>query len=474
MSSSKLESSIYISVANSIGIKIVSFMISILTARFSSMSDFGKLSVQYQLFVSIALFLLKEGFRKSAIRQDDGQVAKSTAFWGVLVSIFVVCVSGFVGVIYFHIPHVPVILTCTGLLIEAIAEIFLIHHIVIFDSISIRTNAETWATFSRSISLLGALIWTRSADMAFGISQIIYGLVWFLILGYPVLGSEQPVVGRLRDFPVSALGDLAEMSLLAVQKLFLTEGERILAVSFLTSEEMGRLGLVTNLGSIVLRIIFAPIEDIAFTGLARSTKLIDRLQIVQSVFGIEISIGVLGAVFGPLVSSHAIRILYGPEWAGNTEVVTSLSAYCALLLLYGANGALEAFNSATANSSKVRASMVFQALAFFTFVAVSIVCHSWLQLGTISIIIGNGISMIVRILFVAFSAFPHPRDFIHVRLGQVILRIVIVGLVCGFVLHLIPDRSMLVDISISCASGLLALGLILKPLREMLAKSKSS
>ncbi|CAD7936454.1 unnamed protein product [Amoebophrya sp. A120] len=70
------------------------------------------------------------------------------------------------------------------------------------------------------------------------------------------------------EFELSAeSSELARsMLVLSVQKLALAEGEKMLLVYLFPDPAVwGTFALVTNLGSLVLRLLFAPIEDLAFT-----------------------------------------------------------------------------------------------------------------------------------------------------------------------------------------------------------------
>ena len=87
----------------------------------------------------------------------------------------------------------------------------------------------------------------------------------------------------------------------------------MLSVYLLPPHAVGQLALVNNLASLLLRIVFAPIEDIASSALAvqKSSAQI-RLQTLQSIFLIQVSIALLGLAFGPQTSRAALHILFAP------------------------------------------------------------------------------------------------------------------------------------------------------------------
>jgi oligosaccharide translocation protein RFT1 len=54
-----------------------------------------------------------------------------------------------------------------------------------------------------------------------------------------------------------------------VEKLVLAEGSKLALVGFESSYNQGVYGLVANLGSLVVRLLFTPIEEAAFTAFSR-------------------------------------------------------------------------------------------------------------------------------------------------------------------------------------------------------------
>jgi O-antigen/teichoic acid export membrane protein len=469
MSTASVSHALQSSLVTSLGVKILSFLISVITVRFTSVSGFGRISVQYQLYVSLPLFLMKEGFRRSAIRESDPGISKHVAVVGIVFTIILIILCGFALVLVNSEDIHTVWLISIGLVIETFAEIFLIHKLVVMKNFASRTMAETWSSFLRSFSLLFFLYHEYSPGTAFGFAQVVYGLCWFVLLAKNVhIRSVVEAIVPSSSFPVT---NVVEMGLSAIQKLLLTEGERILAVSILSADEMGQLGLITNLGSIVLRLFFAPIEDIAFTGLARTKKISDRLRIIQSIFAIQFTVGLLGAVVGPLAARHVIHILYGPNWSSRPEVVVLLQAYCVFLLTCSANGPLEAYYFAIADSKKVRYAMISQAIAFAIFVLVVVTINN--TSGSLAIVVGNTIAMLVRIGW-STTAFPSARDFLHPQLRVVVVRVLLAGLVAWTLILTsgVGDR-IIVSLGLVASMALVTLGSIFRTLRAMLSDAKN-
>ena len=467
------KSSITNALLTTFGVKLLSFLVSVLTVRYSSISDFGKISVQYQLYVSLPLFLMKEGFRRAAIRETNVDSAKAISAFGTWITMMLVVLSALIVIRKYEEDITTISLITFGLLIETVSEQFLIHHLIVLKNFATKTVAETWASFFRSIALLLFLYLNYSPGIAFGLSQIVYGLIWSISLARS-LPIWPTIVSSIKDTikPVD-VNKMFEMSLSAIQKLLLTEGERIIAVSILDAEALGHLGLITNLGSMVLRLFFAPIEDIAFTGLAQTKKISDRLRIIQAIFGIEFIVGLMGIGWGPLVAQSVIQILYGHSWSSNPQVVSLLQIYCLFLFLCSANGPLEAYYFAVADSRKIRYSMVSQSIAFAAFAILTVVgTTKWGIPGSTAIVLGNSVSMLIRI-FWSFTSFPTWRDIVHPLLPGIIFRVICGTLIAWIITHLSQPSSLISGLIISGSTALVTGTSMIKIFPKLLHDAKN-
>ena len=418
------------SLVSSMFMKVVSFAISVAVVRFSSLADYGQLNVTLPLLVSVSHFFLKEGFRRAAIRFDDKKVSLHVSLAGVLLA----AVWSQVVVVWYcwsleEVSFLSLSILSAAILLDIAAEPFLIHQVVVNENLVVRSNAELVASAIRSLVLLGCLVGNCSALLAFGVAQLGYSLAWLVRLarGVPLSGllpgtSFSGVWSTLRDPLITT--PLVEMLVISVQKLFLAEGEKALTVWFISPDGMGQLAIVNNLGSVVLRLVFAPVEDIAFTALSKKTT--DRKSVLQSVFLIQSIIGLMGLAFGPPVCQAVLNLLYGHALSSQPEVVGMLQLYCGLLFLFACNGVLEAFYFATANSGQMRRSIIFQWVAFG---ALCGTVGATFSLGPTSILLGTGVSMAARII-ACFTIFTHSTDPFHPKLPRVAGPVIAGGILC--------------------------------------------
>jgi len=452
------------SLSTSLFLKLLAFGIGILTVRVSSVEDYGKVSVNFQLVLSLSLFLLKEGFRRCALRLEDAKLGMQVITAGALVT----CLAIIPGITFTYFTFFgerenPLVISIIvlSLELESFAEILLFYHAAIGKKLDVRNRAETWSGLMRSWVMLAVLVGMNSGSLAFALSQLVSACILVLV----PLRSGFPKI----TFSVKAIRTvykpLLEMIAMGTQKMFLAEGERVLTITFLTPEEIGLVSVASNLGSLVLRLVFAPIEDIAFTAFATQKK--DRLKILKSVLVIEGAVGAMALSFGPQLAEPVLAILYGQRW---TTAAPLLKIFCAMIFVFALNGCLEAYFFAVVDSGKIRKSFVAQWVSF-----TALVGTIWLtsSLGPASIFIGNTVSMLVRIVW-TFSAFTEISDPVHPWSGKIGVRIMLGALVCAACLHVVPVKTVITSLAVGGAAAFGTLLSIQSKLREVLRSLKDS
>ncbi|GFH13968.1 PPM-type phosphatase domain-containing protein, partial [Haematococcus lacustris] len=131
---------------------------------------------------------------------------------------------------------------------------------------------------------------------------------------------------------------------LQAEKLVLAEGSKMVMAGLSSSYDQGVLGLVGNLGSLLVRTLFQPLEELAFTLFSRhrvsasDTAAMQQLAVAvrRMVKGMAL-LGLLVACMGPPFSWLALRLVYGQRWA-DTQAPQVLALYCAYILLLAVNG----------------------------------------------------------------------------------------------------------------------------------------
>jgi oligosaccharide translocation protein RFT1 len=196
-------------------------------------------------------------------------------------------------------------------------------------------------------------------------------------------------------------------SLQAGGKLLLAEGSKAVLAAATPLQEQGVYGLVNNLGSLIVRTLFQPYEEIAFVAFSRApssssspsatTKAKRERAVLLSTLCRGASfLGGLAAAFGPAYSYLALWLLYGSRWA-ESGAPAALALYSCYVALLAVNGILEAFVHAVADQRGLhQANMVL--------VVVSIV-HMGLSVGAVNtagaagLLIADAINMALRIFY---------------------------------------------------------------------------
>jgi oligosaccharide translocation protein RFT1 len=454
-----IEEAVADSLSLSLIIKCASFVVSILTVRISSVSDYGKLTVNFQLVISLSLFVLKEGFRRAALKASNIDSGKAVMVLGTFVTSLIIIPA--VSLTYFTFFNKVdefwlILIFILSLELESYAEIIFFHHAVVHRNLTIRNRTESWSGLVRAITLLCVLIWSNgNSTVAFSVSQLISSVILIYVSlkdGFP----HNSFTCSLRSLRLE-LRPLLEMIVMSVEKFFLAEGERILTIYFLTSEEVGLLAVVTNLGSLVLRLVFAPLEDIAFT--AFSAKKSDSIRILRSMLLIETLVGVLALSFGPTCADSFLTVLYGTKW---NSAAPLLKIYSGMIIFFALNGCLEAFFFATCVSMKK--TYLVQILSFL-----SLLISVWTlssSIGPSSVLAGTWMSILIRIVWASTALRGRIREAIHPRMWNLCIRILIGGLLNWFILTLIGYQRPIFKLIVSTGVGVVTLGSLVPDVRR--------
>ena len=164
----------------------------------------------------------------------------------------------------------------------------------------------------------------------------------------------------------------------SLQQLVLTESEKLALWFGATLFDQGTFSIVANLGSLVARMLFLPIEQATkflFQKLnsqyqhERDTNKPDKnsshlqlLQTMATVFALIVKLmtilSLLGVSLGPPNAYALLSLLYGDNIA-QSDAPTILACYCVFILCMALNGVSEAFMHATANVESMKKFVFF-------------------------------------------------------------------------------------------------------------------
>ena len=215
-----------------------------------------------------------------------------------------------------------------------------------------------------------------------------------------VSSADGAVPGALMWWPRWQRIVAAQYCWQSVQKYALTEGERVVLVSISPLAQQGEYALVSNLGSLVARLLLQPFEEVAFAHFSRAAAAgplgMRPLRHLYSLLrGASIFGGVLLA-FSPAYSWLLLRLLYGTQWSDG-EAPRLLAIYSGYVCLMAINGVAEAFVNATASRTQLNSlasTMVVLSLAYVPAAALGLRLA-----GSTGLVLANSLSMLARISY---------------------------------------------------------------------------
>jgi len=317
--------------------------------------------------------------------------------------------------------------------VEAAAEPVVVESLIDLE-FTRRASAEGVANLLRSAAAFAVAVAGFDGVASFTVGQLVFAVVWsssYFVVRRP--GPRQSVDAK-------HLAVFWQFSGMAFQKAVLQEGEKVLLLAFFSQEDWGVFALVTNVGSLVLRLLFAPVEEIAYSAFGKLPPDAAPFQLLAPLLALQGSIGWTAAWFGPPLATSGIFVLYGPTWAASAAP-QALGAYCVLLLALALNGVLEACMHSRASAEWLRRAQASQLQASAVLVAASSGL-AFLGAGPSSLVWGNAASMLVRawvcIQFLAHEPVPVPWDKLLKSLASPELRRVAGALaIAGIVVRLL-------------------------------------
>lgn len=410
--------------------RMVTFTVNVLVARTLAPDDYGVFAVQFHLITTGILFVAREGFRRGCLlpeedtRSDGSEKLKNSVGvswmcvpYGWLVS-WVVCRSVVAwrgdeaNDDYSHAVSWLGMAAALELLSEP--AYILVQNMMLFN---IRVAVETSATIVKSFllyAMLAADVWPTAtvfayAQVAFGVSVLIGHLIFF---GTSAKGRKMAphLLPCLSLAPLRS--SLSRLSLIftiqSLEKLVLAEGEKMVMVMVESNFNQGVYGLVSNLGSLVVRTLYQPFEEAAFTSFrkyscAEGDKHVQNTHTQQTLGPLltamlraMLIVGSMFATFGPSYSGLLLHILYGSTWS-RSEAPTVLGYYCFYIFLLGANGILEAFMHGVMNPSELSRSNAW--LVLFSIVHIGASGTLVVHFGATGLVVANCLNMALRIAY---------------------------------------------------------------------------
>uniref|UniRef100_A0A672YVZ8 Protein RFT1 homolog n=1 Tax=Sphaeramia orbicularis TaxID=375764 RepID=A0A672YVZ8_9TELE len=295
--------------------------------------------------------------------------------------------------------------------------------------VRLKVVAESLAMIAKCSITVVLVVFARQWGLyIFSAAHIVY--TGFLVLCYTVyflqfLGSKE---ATKKNFPLHNVGDLlpcivdgeplidwnlAQLTWSFFKQSFLkqilTEGERYVMtfLNVLSFGDQGVYDIVNNLGSMVARFIFLPIEESFYVFFA---KVLERgrdvesqkrdevaiaAEVLECLLKLVLVIGLIITVFG-YAFSHLALDMYGGSLLSSGAGPALLRSYSCYVLLLAVNGVTECFVFAVMSQKEVdKYNLVMLGLSV-SFLFLSYVLTWWA--GGVGFIMANCLNMGLRIL----------------------------------------------------------------------------
>uniref|UniRef100_A0A4W4F0A0 Protein RFT1 homolog n=1 Tax=Electrophorus electricus TaxID=8005 RepID=A0A4W4F0A0_ELEEL len=408
--------------------RVLTFFMNAFTLRFVSKELIGVVNVRLMLLYSTLVFLSREAFRRACLSEDT--VGRT---WRQVINLLWLtlplgCLWGFVLVCVWWwvlqapdsqiVPHyVPaVVIFCLAALTELLAEPLwvlaqahmLIRLKVVSESLAMIAKCLVTVTLVVSVPQWGLYIFSAAQCVYAGFLVLCY-IAYFLHF----LGSEE---AKRKSFPLEQMSELLPSRKRLFHKL------ATLTWSFFKQSLLKQiLTEVNNLGSMVPRFLFLPIEESFYVFFAKVLKrgqdirhqkqeeVFIAANVLECLLKLVLLIGLIITVFGYSYSYLALDI-YGGELLSSGTGPTLLRWYSFYVLLLAVNGITECFVFAAMSKEEVdRYNLVMLALsASFLLISYWLTC----LFGSVGFILANCCNMALRSLhsFVYIHRYFHHSD----------------------------------------------------------------
>ncbi|CEG46276.1 protein rft1 homolog [Plasmopara halstedii] len=432
--------------------RLCTFAANSLVLRKVHLNVAGAVTIRLELVLA-SIFLLRDGFRLAFLRVpslDSKDLSHGTSYIQQLVNtawlstLISWIVAGILLMYSFVMSDTKsemdevelrystvLAMYCGAAMIEALAEpMYVLAHASVL--VSWQVAAQSAAFLVRAaVQYLGVVVFELSLT-AYGIAELSFALtllVTFALFFYQRIHQSSST----NTFALSSMGQLlpripengvawchpqltALLVPLSVQsgvKYLLAEGDKWVLTTFASLQHMGVYGLVSNLGSLVPRIVFLPIEETTktiFSKLVLEQNQMDNnakdknksLANGQTLLLMLLKLLNLGGLvfvsFGTTYANTLVLLLYGAEKA-HQGIGDALAVYCVYIPFLGVNGVCEAVVHAVGNDYALMRLNKLLGLFFVIYAICALVFMQVFKWGILGLILANCVNMACRILY---------------------------------------------------------------------------
>lgn len=181
-------------------------------------------------------------------------------------------------------------------------------------------------------------------------------------------------------------------------------------VSALSSDAaQGVYAFVVNYGSLIVRILFQPLEEasrtfftkllVNDTGKPSSENVTVAADVLLLIMRFHVMLGLVFTCFATNYTATLIDLLVGKEWSVHSNAPAVLATYCLYVPVMGINGITEAFVQAVATKSDLTKLSYYMVAFSACFMAAGYIFMKILDLGATGLVFANMVNLGIRIIY---------------------------------------------------------------------------
>lgn len=403
------------------------FVLNTLVLSRTPVHDLGT-AAQVELIVASGLELLRDPLR--LVVTSNRQLAINLSYVSILA--YLVVIPPILYLLFGFSDHVLILLLAHFL--ELIFEPYLLISQYINLEFGRRSTLESIASLAKCLIQAYVTLKFNNYIIGFSLGELIYSIT--LLVGYFIFFKGEILTPRkflLKEKPVfidnSTWSHYKSSIIQQIVKLFLSQGDKFLISTLLPLEDQGYYSLVDNYGSLIPRLVFAPLEESTRINLKSQLESEKPIEL-GSTIDIYSHFLPLLTVFGPLNINFLMAMLLRRQLP--LEVQHAFPLYLLSLPLLGVNGILEAITVVLFkdDTNKHSIFMTFNAVVFYI---TMITFVSYLNWGLSGFILANMVNSSMRIIWnlrhvSKIIAFTPPFFFIVNVIGSACLQVYLFGL----------------------------------------------
>ena len=331
--------------------RLLTFAMNNLITRYTSASQLGLISVKLDLLGNTILALARDGVRLAVLRVKGG------SSW-ITVPLTVVIGAICTGITLKYTTE-PALLPFTSqyrqaalsyyfaVILESLTESSTID-LIMKQEMKKKVMIESMALIFRIATVLGVIFGEgggREGEVeidvlmrAFSKGQVVYAISLNLFHFLFNKSIELPAILPSKEFMTLAWS----LTRQTFFKYFLSQGDMFIIGYFSANlRDQGVYTVVSNYGSLVLRILMQPIEEASLQYFSRETNDKDMIIYFNFMLKTMTYLGLIFVCYASFFTDPVISILLGNKWTIERTASNALSAYCYLVAGAGVSGFIE-------------------------------------------------------------------------------------------------------------------------------------